>query len=190
LSLLFALGPLVGCGTILTFTGAGGPPGPPFQSGIYGGIRLDAQGLGNGNATYHGSDLGWVKILLFIDFPLSLAFDTVTLPITIPVELCRHSETPEEQAAREANEKAESDRRREEDAYSHAEAAVQRIIGQLAEGAIKPGGARYLQMIGWPAVERLQAEINRTEDGEWKSKLRILQAEIRKSDPIPENWQP
>ena len=78
----------IGCGTVFNFwprnehstlEGMG-------KMRIYGGVRMDAQALGEASSP-------WGKLLtilvLLVEFPLSLVMDTVTLPVTIPVTLSR-----------------------------------------------------------------------------------------------------
>ncbi|HXX95316.1 MAG TPA: YceK/YidQ family lipoprotein [Planctomycetota bacterium] len=187
---LFAMISSTGCGTIVTFTGVGGPPDPLFEPRIYGGVRLDGQGLGVGASSYHGFDLGWVKIILLVDLPISLAMDTVTLPITIPIELTRHSETPEETAEREAREKAEREREKQEQDRRFAEDVVYDIVLEVNRGSLNRGSARYLQMMGKRAINALQSEIDRLPDSDLKSKLMILLEAIKKPEPLPSNYQP
>jgi hypothetical protein len=78
----------MGCGTILNFM----PKGENQireeigQMRIYGGVVIDAHALSE-------AEWVWRKLLtllfLTVEFPLSLAADTATLPITIPVTLSR-----------------------------------------------------------------------------------------------------
>src|SRR5579862_5089835 len=101
LIVILLLGSL-GCGTIITFAGApSSKPDPEIRPELYGGIRWDAQVLGDGDITYHGTDLGIIKLCFLLDLPLSLALDTATLPITLPIVIVRASD-PEERAKEEA----------------------------------------------------------------------------------------
>jgi uncharacterized protein YceK len=87
-SLLLAglLVPLAGCGTVMNFL----PDNHVFpgsgEKAIYGGVSYDVTGAGKAEGFWEAL---LVALLLVIDLPLSAGMDTVTLPITIPVTLCR-----------------------------------------------------------------------------------------------------
>ena len=90
---MLRLGPLLlllcftGCGTVANFF-----PGeermvdsPGYR--VYGGLRYDWEVLAKTDGWGH-PDLSWFfKPIFFIDLPLSLALDTVTLPATIIIAL-------------------------------------------------------------------------------------------------------
>jgi uncharacterized protein YceK len=82
----------MGCGTIMNLM----PKGQDQireeigQMRIYGGVVIDAH-------AYSEAEGPWRKLLTFlfltVEFPLSLAMDTATLPITIPVSASRGDST-------------------------------------------------------------------------------------------------
>lgn len=70
--------------------------GLSMETRIYGGIQNDAHGIGeavSGEEGFWWSALSFV-FFTFIDFPLSLAADTLTLPYTIPYVLTRDESRP------------------------------------------------------------------------------------------------
>jgi uncharacterized protein YceK len=86
LLLALLLVPLAGCGTVMNFL----PDNHVFpdsgEKAIYGGVCYDVKGAGKAEGFWETLVVGF---LLILDLPLSVAMDTVTLPITIPVTLCR-----------------------------------------------------------------------------------------------------
>jgi hypothetical protein len=85
--LLTAALPLGSCGTILTFAGGFEETDSALSPKPFGGVRLDVRGV----STFAEKDLPWsLAVAAFvIDVPLSVAADVLTLPVTIPLHLCR-----------------------------------------------------------------------------------------------------
>jgi uncharacterized protein YceK len=89
---------LGGCGTLVNLANEG-DPAPEMKdlpTGLYGGVRADAQlGKSYFRETFSGKYPGWASIygfsvgsyLLGVDMPLSMVGDTVTLPWSVVVEL-------------------------------------------------------------------------------------------------------
>jgi uncharacterized protein YceK len=84
-----------GCGTVVNLVWgveSENPAAKPrWDTQVYGGIRNDVHGIGE---AVQGVEGFWWSALTFfyytfIDFPLSLAADTLTLPYTIPYVLTR-----------------------------------------------------------------------------------------------------
>ena len=80
---------LAGCGTMANFGFAPCPKGPQYE--IYGGVTRDFDLIEN----HYGGPM-YFPYLVFniVDVPLSLAGDTVTLPITIPATIWRSRWVP------------------------------------------------------------------------------------------------
>jgi uncharacterized protein YceK len=85
---------LSGCGTIQNFTGADEfttvEDSQHVWGRIYGGLRLDASWLTEPNELPRELNIMTIPCNL-IDFPLSFVADTLTLPITLILELCGKS---------------------------------------------------------------------------------------------------
>jgi uncharacterized protein YceK len=177
---ILSLGSL-GCGTIITFAGApSSKPDPDIRPELYGGVRVDAQVLGAGDTRYHDTDLGIFKLCFLLDLPLSLALDTATLPITIPIVIIRASD-PEEQAKEEAKprEKIEEARRREAREQERALAEVRKLVSQLSTPPFEANDCT-LNMLANPAgIAELEAETARTEDPVLKARLREVLQRMR-----------
>ena len=75
-----------GCGTVLNFV-AGTEGGE--RTLVYGGVRVDALVVGHmfSGDTVHGLNVFWMALFTLFDLPLTLAADTLTLPVTVGVEL-------------------------------------------------------------------------------------------------------
>lgn len=75
-----------GCGTVLNFH-AGMQNGERCM--IYGGVRLDAVVIANmfSGEDVHGVGVFWLGLLYLVDLPLSLVADTITLPVTLFIEV-------------------------------------------------------------------------------------------------------
>jgi uncharacterized protein YceK len=83
---------LSGCGTIWNFDIGADAGGLRRETRIYGGVQVDAEAVGKVVEPWNS---GWGRVIagLFIfDVPLSLAGDTLTLPVTIPMALLRKPE--------------------------------------------------------------------------------------------------
>jgi uncharacterized protein YceK len=87
-----------GCGTLINLCPCDDPSGFPHPASIYGGTRCDlkfAQVFTTQAAEERppGWRVSWATgvCMVAIDLPLSIAADTVLLPITIPCELARLS---------------------------------------------------------------------------------------------------
>jgi len=90
---------LGGCGTISNFV----PKDPPNQSKsyrIYGGVRREVEILGEGNG-HPENYMEVLKFFIVLDFPLSLALDTATLPIMLVAQIFKSDEPPGPRRARE-----------------------------------------------------------------------------------------
>jgi len=103
LAALILLFVLSGCGTVVNIWLGVEPDHPKTAAShynwgvyfgdteVYGGIRNDAHGIGEAACGENG--FWWsvfaFPVLVFIDFPLSLVGDTLTLPYTIPYVLTR-----------------------------------------------------------------------------------------------------
>lgn len=92
---------LSGCGTVWNLAygvSTGGKAIPPIgglgaETRIYGGLQVDAQAIHKACVYPEGwfhYYAGWFFFIL--DMPLSFVADTITLPITIPIELSREPE--------------------------------------------------------------------------------------------------
>jgi uncharacterized protein YceK len=105
--LLSLLAVLQGCGTVVNLT-LGVETGESkaathsswgglsMETRIYGGIQNDVHGIGeavSGEEGFWWSVLSFV-FFTFVDFPLSLVADTLTLPYTIPAVLLREEKDP------------------------------------------------------------------------------------------------
>ena len=77
-----------GCGTIASFLAE---TEDGHRSLIYGGVQLEAKVIGNmfSGDSLHGTNMFWWGLMYLIDLPLSFVADTLTLPITVAVELFR-----------------------------------------------------------------------------------------------------
>ena len=75
-----------GCGTVLNFV-AGTEEGE--RSLIYGGVRVEALVVGHmfSGDNVHGLNVFWMALFTLFDLPLTLAADTLTLPVTVGIEL-------------------------------------------------------------------------------------------------------
>ena len=85
-SLAMIVGSQSGCMTIFGNFVNAGIDGHP-ETRIYGGVRLHVDGWGFENMSTLEIMFYWIVAL--IDIPLCFVADTVTLPITIPMELSR-----------------------------------------------------------------------------------------------------
>lgn len=73
---------LSGCGTIINFI----PKNAEHQDEycrIYGGVRTEIRVIGSEQKGLYAGYANIVKVLMVIDFPLSLAMDTATLPFVL-----------------------------------------------------------------------------------------------------------
>ena len=82
---------LSGCGSLLTLTGGSEEGDLPLAPRPFGGVRLDAAAVGKFSELE--LPLGLAAGLFALDLPLSLAIDVLTLPVTIPLSVCRESQS-------------------------------------------------------------------------------------------------
>jgi uncharacterized protein YceK len=89
-----------GCGTVVNLAwgvDSEDPAArPSVDTQVYGGVRNDLHGVGE---AVRGEDGFWISLITFpfyafIDLPVSLVADTLTLPYTIPYALSRRDEAP------------------------------------------------------------------------------------------------
>lgn len=96
ITLAFLIAAQSGCGTAINLSlGVEGDIptayGRKFDTEIYGGILTDVHGI---EEAVRGNEGLWWSLIafpffVFIDFPLSLVADTLTLPYTVPYVLTR-----------------------------------------------------------------------------------------------------
>lgn len=85
---------LSGCGTMWNFEAGADAGGLNRETRIYGGVQVDVQAVGKIAEPWNS---GWGRLiagLFVLDVPFSLAADTLTLPVTIPMALFRSREAP------------------------------------------------------------------------------------------------
>jgi uncharacterized protein YceK len=108
-----------GCGTCATLAGK---VGYIQEAGIYSGVRFDVQFVFGGKEVEARAAI--LKPFFFLDMPLSLAIDTLLLPVTIPIEIVEASRDYGEEwrGAIEAGDRALRDGAREEADRQYADA--------------------------------------------------------------------